>query len=182
MATGLWPLNWPPSWSVLPPPPPGKGPVPNGLEPGDIILCCPSSPNNAQKAIISAQLLLMGVSPHINFTHAAIYRDNGMAFDSTRATNISLRPYEDIAAGAHIRARRFRGATPTMQWDLCATATQFRGKYNLLQATTDALIASLAPTLSSNWQQALRKWINGTSDPMHRCTAVNSLMRSSSMH
>lgn len=166
--------SWLKAWAVLATPPPlGKGPEPLGLVIGDLILCSPISPNAKQAVIIQAQSKVYA-PPDACFTHVAIYAGSGMAFDSAPRTGVSLRPFQDVTAGAHIRARRLKGITPTIQFDIYSAAAAYGGGYGYLNAFIHGLIATLQGTMPPQWVQLLAMLTNGqpmgapsTADPLH---------------
>lgn len=137
-------------------PPLGSANVsPKGLEPGDVLMYCPVAPTPRQSAIVVAQEAMQrgGDRAHVCFTHLAIYIGNDEVVDASPQTNIARRSIVDAIGGGHVRARRLRGITPTMQQDVCRVASQQRGNYAFLQAVVDTLLHGAPP----HWMNALKK-------------------------
>jgi len=149
-----WPPPWNKAWTVLAPPTHGQGPIPKGLEPGDVILCSPVVRTPRQHVIVGAQSHVFAPESAA-FTHAAIYAGNGLAYDSTFGTDVACRPFSDVTDRAYIRVRRFAHVTPTMQWDICSEASALKGKYNLVRAVTDTFVANLVRFLPTQWTDLL---------------------------
>ena len=162
-----WPPLWPAADRVLPPRPLGcNASNPTGLECGDVVLCSPTAPNLYQQAIILAQGIGF-TATDASFTHAGIYVGGGMVVDSTMATNISERPYLDMAGTSYVRALRYPRIPASLQQQLGAEARTLTGKYALTKAVVDGLLAT---SMGATWvlaaiQFELKKANANASDP-----------------
>lgn len=152
---------------VLGPPSVQQGPVPAGLQAGDVVLMSPVQPTVAQNTIYSAQYLTY---PDYDaaFTHVAVYVGNDTVIDSTPAHNIADRAFPVAAANSYTRALRLKGIGPATQHDFCSEAYLLRGQYNYVGAIADALIRN-AP-LPAHWKKMLADLAAASADGTYYCS------------
>lgn len=148
--------------------------VPNGLQPGDVLLYCPRSPDLIQSGIAQAQEYVFGQQDG-QFTHVAIYDGAGRVYDATPNSHVALRPLHQMHIDGWLRARRLTGVSAAEQADICAEAAGIaasRARYSRAQAFAHGLLAASA-TLAPRWQQlftALVLATHGNQDQVFYCS------------
>ena len=105
----------------------GSYPAPQALQPGDVILFQPQSPDLAQRVIVHYQQGNPATINHAEFTHAAIYVDcDGLVLEAVRSDGVRLSCLDDILEGNHITIRRAPGLTAEQRHAIARGAAFYR--------------------------------------------------------
>jgi hypothetical protein len=125
----------------------GNYPAPHALQPGDVILFQPRSPDLAQRVITHYQQGNPATVNHAGFTHAAIYVDcDGLVLEAVRSDGVRLSCLDDILEGNHITIRRAPGLTVDQRHAIARGAAFYR---NHPYALMDLLKSRLGDDLAT---------------------------------
>ena len=158
--------------TVLAPASIGQGPIPHGIEAGDVILTAPQQPDALDGLIFAAQQFAFPVADAA-FTHAAVYVANGTIADSMPGRLITSRPFADLTRNSFFRVLRLKGIGPAAQWDVSNAAINLQGGYSFVQAAADALV-QVSP-LPSHWKQMLAELFKLRNDYYYCSQYVNEV-------
>jgi hypothetical protein len=143
--------------------------IPQGLEPGDLLLYRPRVPDLTQATVTKAQRWVYGAAD-ADYIHVALYGGAGIVHDAAPQSQVSTRPLAAMALDGWLRARRLAGVTSVDQQALCGEATAIianGARYGRVKAFVHGLLAAAA-VLPPNWNQLISDLVHATQGQQER--------------